>query len=739
MNGATLALGLTGIALLSAPAHAVGVRLLSQPEQTCPRYGTIELQVALDGYAGNPYDPDEVALDLLVTAPSGQSLVVPGYYWEGFTRALRDGAEHLTPTGESGWRVRLCPVEEGTYALTLQATGKEGTCRAEGGTLEATASEAPGFVRRARGNDLYFAFDDGSPYFALGHNVCWPNQAGTFDYDDYFARMEEAGENYSRLWLGPGGFTAFATQHQDPPHSDLTRVDQRSAWRLDYVLELARRHGLYLMLCIESFNYLRIHDPYPAWPQNAYRAEVGGPISAPAEFFTSEEAKKHFRDRLRYLVARYGASTHNLAWEFWNEVDLCEGYASEPVAAWHREMAAYLRALDPYDHLITTSFANTAGDAAVDGIPELDYVQSHNYGAPDIAAMMALFSRSKRERYGRPHLFGEFGVGAEAEHLGADSQGWHLHEGIWASTMAGDAGCAALWWWDNYIRPQDLYHQFRALRDFVDGAPFGAAGFGPIRLPEPTLPAAAHVEPVTVELVGGQGFDAGEPLELRFPHDGAPPVAGDFPRFLHGTANHPEWHNPIRLRVDSPRPWRLAVRIEGVSGWGGAALRVAVDGEERLSMDLPDTTAREHATVHGFDGPVWVDVPAGPHELLVENPGRDWLTFGLVFENYATGPALSLRLHAIGGPSCAYLWARHGQASWRDLLILKREPQTVEGASVLVPGLRPGRYVVEWYDTWRGAWTERRTVEATEAGAAIPLPPVTIDAAVRVTREETAP
>ena len=38
------------------------------------------------------------------------------------------------------------------------------------------------------------------------------------------------------------------------------------------------------------------------------------------DFFTDERAKADYKNRLRYLVARYGYSTSVFAWEFFNEV-----------------------------------------------------------------------------------------------------------------------------------------------------------------------------------------------------------------------------------------------------------------------------------------------------------------------------------------------------------------------------------------------------------------------------------
>ena len=76
----------------------------------CARYETVTVDIAVEGGIDNPYDPDEVSIDAIVTAPSGRELVVPAFYWEGFERALVSGEEQLTPTGESGWRARFTPA-----------------------------------------------------------------------------------------------------------------------------------------------------------------------------------------------------------------------------------------------------------------------------------------------------------------------------------------------------------------------------------------------------------------------------------------------------------------------------------------------------------------------------------------------------------------------------------------------------------------------------------------------------
>ena len=48
-------------------------------------------------------------------------------------------------------------------------------------------------------------------------------------------------------------------------------------------------------------------------------------------------------------------------------------------------MALYLHEVDVYGHMISTSFANSDGDARVQALSNLDFTMTHNYGSTDIA------------------------------------------------------------------------------------------------------------------------------------------------------------------------------------------------------------------------------------------------------------------------------------------------------------------------------------------------------------------
>ena len=77
-----------------------------------------------------------------------------------------------------------------------------------------------------------------------------------------------------------------------------------------------------------------------------------------------------------------------LAWELFNEVQFVGSDSANPgnsaqvrddIVAWHAEMAAYLRSIDPYDHLITTSSDIDSSLKDIWADPNIDLVQVHDY------------------------------------------------------------------------------------------------------------------------------------------------------------------------------------------------------------------------------------------------------------------------------------------------------------------------------------------------------------------------
>jgi hypothetical protein len=328
----------------------------------------------------------------------------------------------------------------------------------------------------------YLAFEDGTPYFAVGENTGWYDARGTDAYDDWFGALAKQHANFGRIWMSSW---AFGLEWNDTGLGNYTKRLDR-AWQLDRVLDEADRRDIYVMFSL--LNHGAFSTVFNSeWASNPYNAANGGPLAMPAEFFTNPEARKLFERRLRYVVARWGWSTHVQSWELWNEVDLTDGYNSSTVAAWHAEMASSLRAFDPHDHLITSSHAIFFNDPSVWSV--LDFTQQHFYAdtIPPFANVAKTVMNLTADRFaatGKPVLFGELGVNSRgpSETKAADPEGIGVHDGLWGGVVSGGFGTAMPWWWDNVIatEPDRYYPMFGAVARFVRGVAWDRERFVPL-------------------------------------------------------------------------------------------------------------------------------------------------------------------------------------------------------------------------------------------------------------------
>jgi hypothetical protein len=722
------------------------LRLLSvTPSRTqVPRYDLIEFRLNLQANYSNAFDPEEIAVDGVFRTPSGTTVQVPGFYYRAYTRRLDGRDERMAPAEEPDWRIRFAPVQVGKYQLVVTVRDRTGkTVRSQPIAFQCVASQRAGFVRLSKDDRRYFVFDNGQPYVPVGANVCWGGSRGTFDYDDWLSRYAQAGGNYFRVWLGPSWVT-FGLERTGEPREcyGVGKIDLANAWRLDYVLNLARRLGMYVMLCLDSFNELRKrqYGGFPYWEETPHNAANGGPLKEPIEFWTHPEMLRAYRNKLRYLVARYGWCTNVLCWEFWNEVDIVgpDAYNPDLITRWHREMGDYLRRIDPWKHLITTSFADSNGREVIDRLPQIDFSQTHNYGSRDISSALTFFHR-KKEQYGKPHLVGEFGAGAMGEDPHVDPTGIALHSGIWSTVMDGAAGTAMLWWWDNHIHPHDLYYHFAALSRFIQGVNFPKEGFRRVQKATFTLKQPAESAVYNdLTLQGPTSWEphpSNRPTTVRIDAEGKVTIREQVAGLLHGLRNHRDKHNPLTFETDLPHPTRLRIFVTGVSGHGGAHLIVERNGVRVLDKDMPDPDDTEKTdTLNQYNGEYSVEIPAGKQTVKVENIGNDWVFVSYVLERAVKQTEPPLRLFGLHGRKTSLLYIEHAQYTWYQVNVVKRPPAAVPPTVLHIADWTPGRYRVQLWDTYEGKPLSTQTLTVDRSGLRLELPTIERDIAVRLLR-----
>ncbi|MCX7706271.1 MAG: DUF5060 domain-containing protein, partial [bacterium] len=301
---------------------------------------TFEIPVVFD----NPFDPEQVDITAEFLSPSGTKKTVPAFFSRDYLRKLEEDGEQLYPYGKHQWVVRFAPEEIGQYVYSILVKFNNKIDRFDCGTFECIAGTNPGFIRWDKDDPGCLSFSNGEFFYPIGHVIRSPDDArtpykyefqtdkgrGTFAYDEYFRKMKDNLENYIRMWMGAWWVGIEWTPAYAQHYEGTGRYSLENSWKLDYVLDIARQNGIYIVLTLINHGQFSIR-PDAEWWDNPYNVVNGGFLNSPDEFFYSEEAEKWFCKRLRYIVARWGYSTQIAFWELWNEVDLTGYYDSRNV------------------------------------------------------------------------------------------------------------------------------------------------------------------------------------------------------------------------------------------------------------------------------------------------------------------------------------------------------------------------------------------------------------------------
>jgi hypothetical protein len=696
------------------------------------RYGRFELSVDLSASYDSPYDPEQIDLEAKFTTPSGGSVVVPGFYYQAYRRMGPDpDSPILEPVGKPCWKVRFAPSKIGRYrcvvALRNRFAGRDRRCVSAPVIFRCVRSASAGSIRvapAARGGARYFAFDSGAPFYPVGQNI--QNDWVVYRHTRLLA---DGGANCARVWM----FCHWTWLEWTPRHVDwagpghwLRELDgagvysQGIAWMADEYLRRCERDGVYLMICLNAALELTEGSDPAFWAGHPYNRANGGFLDKPEQYWTDPRARRLARNRLRYIAARYGCSTAVWAWEFWNEL----GEAGPDVTAWHREMGDYLRSMDPGRHLRTVSTWQQEPEklAPLWRLPQIDFTQSHIYApSPAFEPSIAAFCRL----YGKPHVIGE-GGGLSASPADdspngpctVDPEGIDFHNSLWLPATSGAAGGTLPWHWRQRIEPLGLSPQLGALARFLRAAPPGRPRPAAVELRCAPCSSPARLSPAVVVPLGpGYGV---RPQEERFTlrPGGAVAHAERIGRMLFGKW-HPEWRRPPTFVVRFLAPGRFSVHVGDISH---GVLTISLDGRELLrnaSFDIDRKT---------IDRDFGIDVPAGDHEIRLDNAGGDWIETQYFVSTNVRDAAQSpdLEAHALRTDGGAMLWLRNRLNEWA--FRAAGAPLRPTGrAEVTLRGLPVGRYRVEWWDTYRGVVVRRETARAGAAGLTLAVGPVERD------------
>lgn len=415
------------------------------------QYERADWEINLKTDFDNPYLQEDVALDLFFISPSGKNVVLPCYF------------EKTSGKHKSLWKARFLPQESGKYQyyFMLKNHGKESDKSHIGTFTVLSAKDEKGILHK---NDFWtFKYDNGTLYRGLGENICWESRDNDdskffkvlhedkkYNYEQMLPSLARHGGDYFRTWIcswnlpldWKSGFNNSRYKASDEYFNPSAIV------KMDRLVNLSDSLGLHMMLTLGEGT----HDE-----------RNGRFATSTRDFFVNPQAKAQYKNRLRFIVARWGYSPAIGAWEFFNEVDNVQFRNKENpinpayIVQWHDEMSAYLAELDPFDHLITTSISHRDLEG-LNSIKNIDFNQKHIY-KNNHALPTTIVSYS--QKFNKPYVIGEFGYEYDWQKnfdLFADEMDSDYKRGLWYGLFSPTPILPLSWWWEYFDkRGTDAY------------------------------------------------------------------------------------------------------------------------------------------------------------------------------------------------------------------------------------------------------------------------------------------
>lgn len=420
------------------------------------RYSKSEWVIHIAERVKNPFLQEEISLNMLLTSPTGEKLILP-CYWQSpssVTPKFESLRSETESTDSSGWHARFTPQEAGKYSyqFELEIKGKT-SIKSNKDYFIAAQSKGKGFLHIRKKKDWILAFDNGQAFRGIGENLAWESRQNDdskffkalhenpkYNYEFMLPSLSAHGGNFFRTWIC--SWNLPIDWNKSFNSTRYTASDEyfnpSACKRMDRLVNLSDSLGVYMMLTLGM---------------GAYELRDGGMSPTAADFFVNIESRKRYKNRLRYFIARWGFSPSIAAWELFNEVDNVQfsdknkTIPADSIVAWHDEMSTYIKAIDPYKHLVTTSISHR-DLPGLNSLKNIDFNQKHIYKntssiAPTINQYEAKFQK--------PYVIGEYGY--EWDWLKnfndfpteMDSD---FKRGLWYGLFSPTPILPMSWWWE---------------------------------------------------------------------------------------------------------------------------------------------------------------------------------------------------------------------------------------------------------------------------------------------------
>jgi hypothetical protein len=462
----------------------------------------------------NPFDPEQISVEAVFTQ-GANSYTVYGFYYKDF---IRDPAT-IGPVNASvdpptanwiaqptpyEWRIRFAPPALGPWhcTISIRVNNASGfSYQVPNVYFTCVPSDNPGWLEVGQDNWHLRTSGTKESFFVLGQNIAWNDNVvfrgkeqlpffhpgGFMDILDYAKNLADNNGNMVRLVIADQSFE-FEWEHLNNYYERLNRC-----WELDRMFDLCEDNALKLFICLEYGKY-NTGTPGVSWNINPYNLEIGG-ITYVDDFLTDAVAKKEYKKRLRYFLARWGYSTSLGVTELTSEMDLWSysyitelknnGSGKQAQYDWHNEMLSYIKSSLHYRPALTsTCYGSGRGyefNITPFSLSSLDITTCHAYYGERKNNIKRFddfnrkyFKKGTHTLWNKPTVFDEFGY----DHISGDpvdqtdAEGCSdlsFHNGLWATSMMGGIGTGLSWWqWFNNTYRQETFPALYAFFNSID-------------------------------------------------------------------------------------------------------------------------------------------------------------------------------------------------------------------------------------------------------------------------------
>ncbi|PHR43961.1 MAG: hypothetical protein COA32_15615 [Fluviicola sp.] len=435
------------------------------------------------------------------------------------------------------FRVRFAPPQVGEWTCQIKISVQQGqqVYISPTFTFNVINSNKKGYLKADNNNR--FLKREGESFRPIGVNYPWPIRNGyplrglengnklvnepqyysqlppIAHYEQYLRMMDTLamnGANYFRLIMNP--FSLDIEYEKLGDYTDRMHI----AKEMDLILERAEQNDLLIHWNLMLHNTLQTNgffindwdwstepsDTTSSTPTQGYCYNTQlNDVETPLDFLTSENAKKYYKERLRYIVARWGYSPDIAMFEHFSEinqigkkydyVDASEIQGTgqyegneEVFSDWHGEMSWYLKEKLEIPQLLTLSYTdelNLQSDQSfLHGNIDVITVNQYNYYISNVHGFHRNIIPSRIANsggnndfdsgeilwgnYNKPLFFSESG----AQHLWKCDNFIETRRNIWQNMFWGVSGTLD---WEHEILPKEFRNLdiYKRVDEFTQG------------------------------------------------------------------------------------------------------------------------------------------------------------------------------------------------------------------------------------------------------------------------------